>query len=235
MSAVAGIGHNLPPTLTEELVSRHAALLAAIEAIVAAELPMMVISDAAAAQVSSIGKEAMALAARVAVAHKIEKEPHLQAGREVDAWKNSTLAPLNVFLAECKALVGAWQDAKEAQERAAREAAARQLAFAREAAERQAMQTMAQPDMQRATDIAEAAAVAEAAAAATTADLARVTAGGKAVAARTVKWAYEVVDLAGVPRDLLMIDDSKVRARIAAGEREIQGLRIFQQKNTSFR
>lgn len=238
MSAIfAGIGHNLPPTLTEEIAGRNAGLLAEIQEIVATELPMIVTSDSVAALVSKVGKDATDLGRKVEAAHKAEKQPHLDAGREVDKWKADTLAPLNVFLAECKALVGAWQDKKEREERAAREAAARQLALAREAAERKAMESMAQKDMERAADIAEAAEVAAVAAAAPTADLGRVSIGGKAVAARTENWAYEVVKADDIPRQYLMPNDAAIKAAIKGknGLREIPGLRIYPDKRTSFR
>lgn len=237
ITALAGIGHNRPPTIAEEIASRQAGLLADIQEVVATELPMMVTSESMAALVSQVGKDATDLVNKVKAAHKAEKEPHLTAGREVDAWQASTLTPLNVFLSECKALVGAWQDKKEAEERAARDAAARQLALAREAAERKALETMTPAAMNRAADIAEAAEVAAQAAAASTADLARVTVGGKAVAARSAKWTYEVTKLADVPRQYLTINDAAVKAAIAGehGLREIPGLRIYQAKTTSFR
>lgn len=236
-TAIAGIGHNRPPTLAEELASRNAGLLADIQEIVATELPMLVTSDSMAALVAKVGKDATDLVGKVKAAHKKEKQPHLDAGREVDGWQTETLAPLNTFLSECKALVGAWQDKKERAEREAREAEARRLRIAAEAAEQAAMKTMTQPAMERAADIAEAAAVAEAATVATTAELARVTVAGKAIASRSAKWTYEVTNLADVPRHYLMINDATVRAAIAGehGLREVPGLRIYQAKTTSFR
>lgn len=231
----AVIGGNNPPTLTEEIAARHAALLASIKEVTDTELPLIVTSDTAAAQVSLVGKEATALVAKVNAAHTAEKKPHLDAGREVDTWKNATLGPLNAFLAECKALVGAWQDKREREEREAREAEARRLRAAAEAAEQAAMKSMTQPAMDRAVNIAEAAAVAEAAASAPTADLGRVTIGGKAVAARQAKWTYEVTNLEAIPRQYLMVSDAAIKAAIAVGVRDVPGLKIFQAKSTSFR
>lgn len=43
-------------------------------------------------------------------------------------------------------------------------------------------------------------------------------------------WTYEVVDLGEVPRAYLVIDPSKVAAAIRAGQRDIPGLRIFNDK-----
>lgn len=41
-------------------------------------------------------------------------------------------------------------------------------------------------------------------------------------------WSYEVYDEVIVPREYLMLDDKKIRAAIAAGERSIEGLMIKQ-------
>lgn len=41
-------------------------------------------------------------------------------------------------------------------------------------------------------------------------------------------WVYELYDIAQVPREYLMVDDKKVKAAIAAGERVIDGLIIKQ-------
>lgn len=233
----AVIGGNNPPTLTEEINGRHADLLDAIHEIVATDLPLVVTSEIVAAQVAHVGKAATGLARDVDAVHKTEKQPHLDAGREVDAWKTATLAPLTTLLNECKALVSAWQDRKEQEERAAREAAARQLAIAREAAEQKAMKTMAPKDMERAADIAEAAAVAETAAAATAADLSRVVVAGKAVASRSENWTYRVVNAAEIPRQYLMPNDAAIKAAIKGknGLREIPGLEIYPDKRTTFR
>jgi hypothetical protein len=54
---------------------------------------------------------------------------------------------------------------------------------------------------------------------------ARRTSGG-AVHAKT-EWKFEVVDLVQVPHDLKMLDEKEVKKRIAAGERNIPGLRIY--------
>lgn len=49
-----------------------------------------------------------------------------------------------------------------------------------------------------------------------------------AVSVRLGRWTYEVVNLGEVPAELLAVDHAKVIAEIAAGKREIPGLRIFQ-------
>jgi len=46
----------------------------------------------------------------------------------------------------------------------------------------------------------------------------------------TKSWTFEVVDLSKVSRKYLMIDEDKVKEAIASGEREINGLRIFEKE-----
>ncbi len=43
-------------------------------------------------------------------------------------------------------------------------------------------------------------------------------------------WTFEVVDLASVPREFLILDEKQVNASIKAGVREIQGIRIFEKQ-----
>lgn len=51
----------------------------------------------------------------------------------------------------------------------------------------------------------------------------------------TKRWTHELVDLGQVPREYLVIDEKKVREAIAAGERNIPGLRIFQSESITLR
>ena len=46
----------------------------------------------------------------------------------------------------------------------------------------------------------------------------------------TRSWAFEVVDLSKVSRKYLMIDEDKVKEAIASGEREINGLKIYEKE-----
>lgn len=52
--------------------------------------------------------------------------------------------------------------------------------------------------------------------------------GGTAMGKTSMPWTFEEVDHSIVPPELTVIDGVKVRALIAAGTREIKGLRIFQ-------
>jgi hypothetical protein len=46
----------------------------------------------------------------------------------------------------------------------------------------------------------------------------------------TKSWTFEVVDLSKVSRKYLMIDEDKVKEAIASGEREINGLKIYEKE-----
>lgn len=61
----------------------------------------------------------------------------------------------------------------------------------------------------------------------------RQTSGGSVTT--ELEWKFELVDLAMVPNDLKMLDDKEVRKRIAAGVREINGLRIYSKPKTVVR
>jgi hypothetical protein len=49
------------------------------------------------------------------------------------------------------------------------------------------------------------------------------------------RWVYEVTNAVEIPRHLLMVNDAAVKAAIKAGERDIPGLRIFQEMKVGVR
>jgi hypothetical protein len=120
-----------------------------------------------------------------------------------------------------------YADAKKARVKAQRDALAQQRRAAADAAERRAMTTQAEPDWNRAVETAKVAEKADKAAGAGVADLSRVRGEQGAVASLAEHWTYEEEDLSLVPREFMVIDPALVRAAIAAGVREIAGLRIF--------
>jgi hypothetical protein len=62
-----------------------------------------------------------------------------------------------------------------------------------------------------------------------TVEVAKTFGGSSGKTAEVTKlWDYEVLDLAAVPRKYLVLDDRLVKAEIAAGVRDIQGLKIYQ-------
>lgn len=51
----------------------------------------------------------------------------------------------------------------------------------------------------------------------------------------TKRWTFETTDASLVPREYLIVDESAIRKAIAAGVREIPGVRIFQEQSLSIR
>ena len=52
---------------------------------------------------------------------------------------------------------------------------------------------------------------------------------------RTKKWVYEIVDEKKIPCPLMSADDKKIKAAIKAGIREIEGIKIYEIEEISFR
>lgn len=57
----------------------------------------------------------------------------------------------------------------------------------------------------------------------------------KKVSGASKPWTFEVVDYDQVPREYLMVDEKAIRQAIRDGNREIAGVRIFQETRISFR
>jgi hypothetical protein len=51
----------------------------------------------------------------------------------------------------------------------------------------------------------------------------------------TKRWAFEIMDETKVPHEYLTVDEKKIRKAIAAGTRNISGVRIFQQESLTIR
>lgn len=59
--------------------------------------------------------------------------------------------------------------------------------------------------------------------------------GSPKVKGLTKRWTFEITDTAQVPREFLQVDEKKIREAIAAGERSIAGVRIYQDESISLR
>jgi hypothetical protein len=158
------------------------------------------------------------------------KAPLLAASRALDRFFKTDLSDrLAAAAAQVEKLLGVWQRARVEAERGLREAAAQ---AAREAADRLAAEAMQSGDaslLQQARQADDAAQRAEIALHGGLAAVARTAGEGGAVASLKSNWTYEVVDIAQVPREWLMIADRKVRAALRGedGLRDIPGLRIY--------
>lgn len=246
----AGIGHNAPPLVAlpepEILVAvwsrEHAALLARRDQLLAAMARFQAAHGAGIADEATAGKAADFVLLLEREAHHVEevrksvKAPILAAGRTLDRLlKTETSDRLAEAAAWVARLLTDFQLGKIAAERAARAQAA--LA-ARQAAD--AVAVAAQTDTalcEQALALDHAAQQAEIAATAGMAALARTRSESGAVADLKEEWTFELVDIAEVPRDWLMVDERKVRAAIRGpdGLRSIPGLRIHPEPRTTVR
>ncbi len=250
--APPGIGHNAPPPapLPEPEVlyaawsREHAALLARRDQLLAALQRLEASHGAGIADEATAGKAADFVlllereARHVEELRKSVKAPVLAAGRTLDRLlKTETSDRLADAAARVARLLTDYQVRKIAAEREAREQAARE---AREAADALAATALAQADTalrEQALVLDQAAQQAEIAATAGLAGLARTRGESGAVADLKEDWTYEVVDIAQVPREWLMVDDRRLRAAIRGPEglRSIPGLRIHPEARTTVR
>lgn len=174
-----------------------------------------VTDDNQAAAWGVIGKQLVALAAKVEKARKAEKDEYLRAGRDVDTFFGNMVAALDTFVLHARAAVGAYQTKK------------RQQALDAERREREAAKVFG-------GDTPEQAAPKE--------TVRIVAPSGAPAVSGTVKWDYEVVDFDLVPRDLTVVNDAAIKAKLALlkstvkdiGKASVPGLRIFEKVQTRF-
>lgn len=253
-TASATIGHNQPPPLREVLAENYAHFAKEIDNIAerADRLPKAVRSDDDLDQVGVVVKDARAMLKRVDNARKDEKEPYLQAGREVDGFFKAMTGRLDRIATVLGSRASDYQRAKAAEARRRAEEEARKLREAEEAARRRAEEAAA-AGRERAADkadlkaetLAEKAAEAERMAEASAAELARTRgASGTLASAKTVR-KVRIVNLAAVQRSMgplgpYMDSDAIQKAantwlRVTRGEGEIPGLEVYDDVKATFR
>ncbi|KAA2237717.1 hypothetical protein [Salinarimonas soli] len=252
--AVATIGHNNPPPLghAEILAERHADVRRDVEAVAAraTAAPRAIKTEADLDAIGTLVKDIGALVRRIDTRRTTEKAPHLQAGREVDAFFGVFTDRLEKIRETFQAIADDHARKKAAEERAAREAEARraeaeaerQREIARRAEEANRLKTAEKHDA-RAEVAADQAAQATAAAQAGAADLIRTrTASGTLATGRT-EWTFEITDFAAIPLEVLRAYlpraeiEKAIRAhvRVNKGAMPIPGVRIFEDVRASFR
>lgn len=206
-STKSKIGHNQPPadpfianlTDSADPLSRR---LAALE-ISVAKLPKGVRDEADAGEYAGMVKELRALAQDTDNLRKLEKEPHLTAGRKIDAFFADFLGKINGLKDNLEDRIGAWQAKREAEERARRAEEARLAAEAAAKLEREARKKRATEDDRLAAAAARLEAEdAKAAEEEASADIVRIKAPTGAVS-MTVKTVVEGVDRATVDLEAL--------------------------------
>lgn len=253
MTAIATLpptGHNSGQVpLTEMLASAYEPLALDITCALAAarELPETVETDQHVEAYTAASKQLAALAKRAEERRKIEKEPHLQAGRDVDAFFKTFADRLDKATGVLRTRVGVYLSKKAAEERARREEQERK---AREEAElrlRQAAEAeeakkglVADLALDAAADAERKAAGYAQAAAAPVADLARTKTEAGTAGLKT-EWTFRIDDLSKVDLNALraFIPQSAVeqalRAAVRAGVRQAPGVTIYETEKATFR
>lgn len=251
-AAAATIGHNHPPPLKEVLAENYAHFAREVEEIAgrANGAPKAVKGDADLDAVGVVVKDARSMLKRVDGARKDEKEPHLQAGRDVDAFFKGLTDRLDRIATTLEERASEYQRAKAAEARRKaeeetrkareREEEARRKAAAAEAAGKAGTAARAEGQAEAAAAKAEAA---ERAAEASTADLTRTRgASGTVAGARTVQ-KVRVVDMAKLGLGPLgpYIDRDAIQKaanawlRVTKGMETLPGLEIFDDVKATFR
>lgn len=244
------IGANNPPPLKVILTENYVALTAEVEAIAerANLAPRKVTDDDGLGVIGDLVKDAAMLARKADSMRKAEKEPHLTAGREIDAFFATFTDRLDRIRKVFEAVATDYQRAKAAEARRKAEDEARRLReeeerqreIARRAEEANRAKTAAKAD-DRAEDAAEKAAAAEALANASAAELTRTRSASGTLATAKTEWTFEVVDLDAIPLDrlrpYLRRDDIEkaIRQFVRVGHRELPGVRIFEDVRAAFR
>jgi hypothetical protein len=160
--------------------------------------------------------------------HRVrEKSPFLEGGRVVDKWFESFIAPMNTAMDRVQGIMDDFGRRKLAAERAEAE---RRRAIAQAEADRAAAEAAAafkarqltDEAIDRASEAAREAERAEAQAQARPAELTRTRGTFGAVASARETWSWEVENFDLIPRDMLMVNNDKVkamgRARDASGK-----------------
>jgi len=231
-----GVGHN-----SGSLAERHRDLSERLSELqgALAKVPATIADDVTQAKVGDLAKLMTKLASTAKASHKTEKEPHLEAGRQVDAFfLAGIIKPLDEAKSDLERRSTAYLRRKEAAERARREAEER---AAREAAEAAAAAASTEADLSDAiTKEAEAVQAAEAAAA-PVAELVRTRGALGSVTTARKEWFGEIEDFDEIPLDGLRAFIARaeieraVKAFVKAGGRSLRGVRIYEDIKVGFR
>lgn len=246
----APMGHNNPPSLLEILREDNAELVSAVAALAnrANAAPKVIATDEDLGAIGDVVKEARKVTKRLDESRKAAKDPHLTAGREIDAFFNGHAERLARVTKALEERATAFQRVKAAEERKRleeearrrREEEERQREIAARAAEDNRRAVAAKAEV-KAEEAAIEASIAEAKQQASAADLTRTRSeSGTVVSARTT-WEFEILTLDEVPLEKLRpylprADVEKaIRTFVRQGHRDLAGVRIFQKETAAFR
>ena len=244
----AVIGGNNPP-IKEVLADQYKELVDLIEPIAerANAHPRKIKSDDDLGPLGEIVLDAKALSKRIEAARKVEKEPFIKGGREVDQFFHPLTDRLDRIVDVFEALASSYQrDKAEAERRRASEEAAR-LRAEEERKLKEAQEVKRESTAERKKDEAASlghqATSAEQRTTATAAELTKVRTGNGVTASATTKWAFRIVDLAAVDlnslKDFFRVEDIEkaIRSKVAIhkGNTKIPGVEVFEDVKATFR
>ncbi|RWX72530.1 hypothetical protein [Mesorhizobium sp. M2A.F.Ca.ET.039.01.1.1] len=248
----ARIGGNNPPmTLAERLPLDYEALTERVAAILTKardELPSEITTDDENSKLGEIIKGIRDVARDAEADRKKEKDPHLEAGRTIDAFFAALTDRLNKGKEVLERRGKKYLDAKAQAERERREEAAR---IAREEAERKLREAEAAEEagkdfhtelaLEQAAQAETRADLAQQASEEKAADLARTRMAGGGVSTLKTEWTFEIKNREQIPFDRIahFISDAEltkaVRAFVKGGGRSLPGVRIYEDTKAQYR
>lgn len=252
--AAAEIGDNNPPDITaaealhQHLGENFSAQIARRDELLAGAVPVIIETEVEAEDVTEFLKQIRVARQKAEATRVAEKETFLASGRVVDGFFKKITDPLKEYFDRVNEPLTAYQQKKEAEERAIRlenerlareEAAAAQAEADRIAAEEAAAATLATSVEAVTADSRAETAQADAVAATKRAnekpaELSRTRGQYGGTSSLTTKWEFEITDLGKIPlaplRQHLHREaiERAIRSYIKAGGRELKGARIFE-------
>lgn len=250
--------HNRPPSPAEEIIASlevdSAALLHRRDELLASvtRVPAEIADPETAGKVADLIKLFMACGKNAEAERVARKEPHLEAGRAVDAFYKRITEPLEKAKRAIEARLTLWQrKVAEAERRRREEEAARlreEEERKRQEAEAAAAQIETEEDLsaaisseERARQAGADAAVAQKAAEAKPAELSRERGELGSVASLRTYWDFKEMDRASLDLEALrshipiLALEQAVRSLIKAGGRSLRGVVIFENSRTAVR
>jgi len=206
---------NAPP-VSDKLALDYEDLIREVIAAIAAMPDIIIDSDDDMIIARDLVAPLKALQNRCAAAHKVEKQPYLDGGRQVDVFFKTLRVALDAMVAAITEQASQYQAKKleQARWRAASEA-----------------RTAAMLDERPPEPLKPAAAT-------------RVADNGAVAVSGAVRWDFEVVDESALPRELLQPNTAAIKARVAGlkatttidkAAGAIPGIRVLERISTTFR
>lgn len=236
---LATIGHNGPPTLNEELGQRYAYLTDRKDELLEAftRVPEACDDDETLARMTDFVGQLMGVFDDADSAHKVEKKPHLDAGRTVDSFFNSIREPMEASKKAIKKLADAYNARKLDQ---IRHEAAEAEKKARQEAEALAASATTDGEIDQAIALETKAQVSAQVVQMKPTELTQARGSFGTMSSMKLEWAFEIEDLTKVPPQFLMLNEAAVKAHMKARQKDkpplpCPGIRFFEKPSTQFR